>query len=118
MAWDSVHVFECPTRVHYGFGAAAQAGERAAELGITRAALVSDAGVEAAGTVERIAGRLRAAGIEPVVYARTEANPAPRRTRPRRTSRRSRRSSASAAATASWGSAAAARWTPPRRPRR
>jgi alcohol dehydrogenase len=75
MAWDSVHVFECPTRVHYGFGAAAQAGERAAELGITRAALVSDAGVEAAGTVERIAGRLRAAGIEPVVYARTEANP-------------------------------------------
>jgi alcohol dehydrogenase class IV len=75
MAWDSVHPFECPTRVFYGFGASGQIGERLSELGVTRAVVVSDPGVEAAGTVERIAGRMREAGVEPVIYAKTEANP-------------------------------------------
>lgn len=75
MAWDGVHLFECPTRVFYGPGASATVGERAAELGVTKAALVSDPGVAGAGLVERIAGRLRQAGIAVAVYAATEQNP-------------------------------------------
>jgi alcohol dehydrogenase class IV len=75
VAWDSVHPFECPTRLFYGFGAAASVGERLGELGVSRAVLVSDPGVEGAGTVERLAGLMREAGVEPVVYARTEPNP-------------------------------------------
>ena len=75
MAWDSVHPFECPTRLYYGFGAASGLGERLRELAVTRAVLVSDPGVEAAGTVERVATIMRDDGVEPIVYARTEANP-------------------------------------------
>ena len=75
MAWDSVHPFECPTRLYYGFGAAAGLGERLRELAVTRAVLVSDPGVEAAGTVERVATIMRDDGVEPIIYARTEANP-------------------------------------------
>jgi alcohol dehydrogenase len=75
MAWDRVHLFECPTRVFYGWGAAAQTGERLRELGVTRALLVSDPGVVASGSVERVLGHLAAAGVEASVYAGTEANP-------------------------------------------
>ena len=84
MAWDSVHPFECPTRVYYGFGAAAGLGERLRELGVTRAVLVSDPGVEAAGN-RRVcrhdhARRRRRAD---------RLHRAPRRIRPPPTSRRS-----------------------------
>ena len=34
MAWDSVHLFECPTRVHYGAGAIAGLPAHLAELGL------------------------------------------------------------------------------------
>ncbi len=75
MAWDGVHPFVCPTRVLYGRGASAQAGERLRELGVTRALLVSDPGVAAAGLVEAVAGIIRAAGVEVAVYAETQPNP-------------------------------------------
>jgi choline dehydrogenase len=75
MAWDSVHPFECPTRIFYGWGASAQAGERLAELGVRRALLVSDPGVEAAGAVERVAEHVHGARLDAVVYAKTEPNP-------------------------------------------
>lgn len=75
MAWDSVHLFECPTRVFYGWGAAAQAGERLRELGVRRVLLVSDAGLRAAGAVDRVAEHVHGAGIDVVVYDRTEPNP-------------------------------------------
>ncbi len=75
MAWDSVHLFECPTRVFYGAGASATVGERLAELGATNVVLVSDPGVAAAGLVDRIADLVRGAGIDVAVYAETEQNP-------------------------------------------
>jgi alcohol dehydrogenase class IV len=73
--WDSVHPFHCLTRLYYGRGASAQVGSRLSELGVTRALLVSDRGLDAAGTVGTIAGRIREAGIEVVVYAGTQPNP-------------------------------------------
>jgi alcohol dehydrogenase class IV len=75
MAWDSVHLFECPTRVFYGSGASAEVGERMAELGVTKAVLVSDPGVAGAGLVDRVSGYLRDAGVGVAVYAETEQNP-------------------------------------------
>jgi alcohol dehydrogenase class IV len=75
MAWDGVHLFECPARVFYGRGASATAGERVQELGVERPLVVSDPGVAAAGIVDRIADAIRQAGLEPVVYAETESNP-------------------------------------------
>jgi alcohol dehydrogenase class IV len=75
VSWDAVHLFECPTRIFYGAGASSGVGERLAELAVTRALLVSDPGVAGAGLVERIAERIRAAGIAVSVYAETEQNP-------------------------------------------
>jgi alcohol dehydrogenase class IV len=75
MAWDSVHLFECPTRIFYGFGAAANVGERLRELGVRCALLVSDRGLEQAGTIERVTEHLNGAGVDVVVYTGTEQNP-------------------------------------------
>jgi alcohol dehydrogenase class IV len=75
MAWDNVHLFECPTRVFYGWGASLQAGDRLIELGVTRALLVSDPGVRGAGAVDRVAGTIREAGVDVEVYAETAPNP-------------------------------------------
>ena len=75
MPWDSVHLFECPTRVLYGRGASEQAGERLAELDVTRALVVSDPGVAAAGIVEAVSRGIRQAGIEVTVYGDTQPNP-------------------------------------------
>src|SRR5215207_9978911 len=75
MVWDSVHPFECPTRVFYGWGASEQAGERLRELGVTRALVVSDPGVAGAGIVDRIADHIRAAGVEVVLYPGVQPNP-------------------------------------------
>lgn len=75
MPWDSVHLFECPTRIFYGWGGSAQAGERLQELGVHRALLVTDAGLRAAGAVDLVAEHIHAAGVDVVVYDRTEPNP-------------------------------------------
>lgn len=75
MAWDSVHSFECPTRISYGWGASAEVGERLRELGVARPLLISDPGVRGAGIVDAVAERLRDAGLDPSVYAETEPNP-------------------------------------------
>jgi alcohol dehydrogenase class IV len=75
MAWDSVHLFECPTRVHYGAGAIASLPEHLAELGLERVVLVSDSGLRAAGTVERVREIAVAAGVEVHLYTDTAENP-------------------------------------------
>ena len=75
MAWDSVHPFECPTRVFFGAGAVDALAGHLGELGCRRVALVSDRGLAAAGTVERVAALARAAGIEVVAYTGTAENP-------------------------------------------
>lgn len=75
MPWDGVHPFECPTRVFYGRGASDQVGERLKELGVSRALIVSDPGVEAAGIVKRIAGHVERCGIPVAIYAGVQPNP-------------------------------------------
>ncbi len=75
MSWDAVHLFECPTRVFYGRGASRGVSDRLAELGVTRALLVSDRGVEAAGTVAAVGDAIQAAGIDLAVYVDTQPNP-------------------------------------------
>src|SRR3954465_10572618 len=75
MAWDSVHLFHCPTRVLYGRGASGQVGAELAGLGVTRVLLVSDRGLEAAGTVAAVTASIEATGIGVAVYADTQPNP-------------------------------------------
>lgn len=75
MAWDAVHLFECPTRVFYGAGASAGIGDHLQALGVGRVVLVSDRGVAGAGLVDRVAGAAMEAGVEVVTYIDTEPNP-------------------------------------------
>lgn len=75
MPWDGVHRFCCPTNLFYGRGAASQLGERLAALGVTRALLISDPGLEAAGAVDSVRSSIEGAGIGVEVYAKTQPNP-------------------------------------------
>lgn len=63
------------TPVKYGPGAAGDAGWELARLGVTRALLVTDPGVQAAGHADRVAESVRAAGIDVVVYAESRIEP-------------------------------------------
>lgn len=69
------HTFELPTRIDHGVGVARRVGETARDLGITKALLVTDPGVAAAGLVGPIEDSLRAAGVAVVVFAEVEPNP-------------------------------------------
>jgi alcohol dehydrogenase len=75
VTWDSVHRFYCSTRLFYGRGASALLGQRLGELGVQKALLVSDPGLEAAGTVAKVVDGLKGAGVGIEVYAETEPNP-------------------------------------------
>jgi hydroxyacid-oxoacid transhydrogenase len=63
------------TPVKFGPGAADDAGWELARLGVTRALLVTDPGVAAAGHPERIRAAVKAAGIEVVVFDRARVEP-------------------------------------------
>jgi alcohol dehydrogenase class IV len=63
------------TPVKFGPGAADDAGWELARLGVTRALLVTDPGVAAAGHPERVRASIEAAGIEVVVYDRARVEP-------------------------------------------
>ncbi len=63
------------TPVKYGPGACDDAGWELARLGVTRALLVTDPGVQAAGHADRVAASARTAGIDVVVYAESRVEP-------------------------------------------
>jgi alcohol dehydrogenase len=63
------------TRVVFGEGTLAQLGALASELGGTRALLVTDPGLEAAGHPQRALASLREAGLEAFVFDGVEENP-------------------------------------------
>ena len=63
------------TPVKYGSGAVAEAGWEAARLGISRAFLVTDPGVAAAGHLDTVRSSLEAAGIECVVFDGARVEP-------------------------------------------
>ena len=58
--------------VLFGSGTVAAAGDKAKEIGITKAMVVSDEGVEKAGHVETLTGALKEAGLEYIVWAKAE----------------------------------------------
>ena len=62
-------------RVVRGNGALEQAGRLARELGTTRALIVADQGIVAAGFVDRACASLHAAGVTPFVFHEFSANP-------------------------------------------
>ncbi len=62
-------------RVVFGAGSAAETGEHARRLGVTRALLVCDRFVTESGLGERLEASLRAAGVEPVIYDRISGEP-------------------------------------------
>jgi len=67
--------FVLPTTLVFGEGSRHEAGARAVELGVTRALLVSDAGVVAAGLTGEIAERLAEAGLGVARYDEVDPNP-------------------------------------------
>jgi alcohol dehydrogenase class IV len=63
------------TPVKFGPGAVADAGWELARLGVTRALLVTDPGVAAAGHPERVRASIEAAGIAVAVFDRARVEP-------------------------------------------
>jgi alcohol dehydrogenase class IV len=63
------------TPMKFGPGAANDAGWELARLGVTRALLVTDPGVAAAGHPERVRAAVAAAGIDVVLYDRAHVEP-------------------------------------------
>lgn len=62
-------------RVMFAEGALERLGTSARELAFTRALIVADKGILATGLVDRAAGLLRAAGVEPVCFHDFDVNP-------------------------------------------
>jgi alcohol dehydrogenase len=67
--------FQPRTRLVFGSGCAARLGELARELGGSRALVVTDAGIAAAGHLDRAAAALRDAGLEVAVFGDVHENP-------------------------------------------
>jgi alcohol dehydrogenase class IV len=63
------------TPVKYGPGASADAGWELKRLGVTRALLVTDPGVRAAGHADGVADAIRAEGIDVVIYDESRVEP-------------------------------------------
>jgi len=71
---ETIYTYAAPS-LKFGPGAADEVGHDLAELGATRVLLVTDPGVAATGHPERLAGLVRAAGLEVVVYDRAHVEP-------------------------------------------
>ena len=67
--------FHSRTRVVFGDGSLGRLGELARELSFTRTLIVADAGIVAAGFVDRARASLDAAGIASFVFHEFDANP-------------------------------------------
>lgn len=68
--------FQLYPRIHYGEGAAAMAGAELSRLGVTKALVVTDPGVLAAGVAGPVLDSLAAAGVRWEVFSGVETNPA------------------------------------------
>jgi len=75
LAQIKVQSYELPTVIKHGVGALAALGEEVGRLGVRRPLLVTDKGMVATGHVERAAGFLTAAGLDPAVFDQVVGNP-------------------------------------------
>lgn len=73
---DGIREFYSPTHLIFGWGASARAGTEARRLGGKRAFVVTDQRVHGAGLTQGPLKSLREAGIEPVIFADCEVDPA------------------------------------------
>jgi alcohol dehydrogenase class IV len=76
MDWYVTRQYLMPTKLVHGVGSASMAGTEAARLGITRALIVTDAGVHRAGLTRSIEAALEQARIPFTVFAEVEEDPA------------------------------------------
>jgi len=67
--------FQLPTRIEFGNGVSGTVGDEAKGLGGSRALVVTDPGVRAAGLVEPVLEHLEAAGVSWVVFDDVSPNP-------------------------------------------
>ncbi len=67
--------FQAATHIFFGPGAVGKAGEIVQKLGISRALVVTDAGVLRAGIAGHVLNALAAAGVNGVVFDAVESNP-------------------------------------------
>ena len=74
MSHETIFTMEA-TPIKYGSGAVDEAGWELKRLGVTRAFLVTDPGVVAAGHAERVQRLIEAEGIEVVVYDQARVEP-------------------------------------------
>jgi choline dehydrogenase len=72
---STLRAYQSPTRLAHGVGSLSALGTEARAAGITRPLLVTDAGIVSAGLLDEAAKPLRAADLEPVVFAEVRANP-------------------------------------------
>ena len=63
------------TEIVYGIGASKDTGKYAKDLGISRALIVTDPGIEKVGLLEGILASLKEAGVEVTIFAEVEENP-------------------------------------------
>lgn len=75
MAIISQSAFFNPSVNLFGQGTVNEVGTRLAGLGVTKALLVSDEGLNALGVVDQVAGIIREAGVEVAIFAKAEPNP-------------------------------------------
>lgn len=71
---DKIFTYELPTKIVFGRGSAARAGEETAALGATRVLITTDSGVQKAGLLPAVVESLERAGIKAVVYDKVVAD--------------------------------------------
>jgi alcohol dehydrogenase len=75
MSIISQNAFFNPSVNLFGQGTVNEVGTRLSGLGVKKALLVSDAGLNAIGLVDQVAGIIREAGVEVAIFAKAEPNP-------------------------------------------
>ena len=73
-AGQSFNFLPLPTDVHFGCGCMTSLGNRLQAIGATRALVVTDPGVRAAGIVDRVIGGLEQAGFQFAIYDNVTAD--------------------------------------------
>ena len=68
MSPETVYTYLMPTRIIHGQGSLSLLGYELGSLGVKRALIVTDAGIRAAGLVDRAATSLTEAGVETVIF--------------------------------------------------